>query len=165
MKKTRSRQFGLGAVSLSLASWLTAGQSTLPPIAAELLPLQGNWEGDGREGNGPRFKCSIAILGNSLHFFRDTNYWFKTTFTLPAGTAPQQLHATVRDASHRAHIGQVVHGIVKVEDGTLTLAALDHQAELPESFTDEQYSLFEVRKIQPNSGSPNLPKPSGSKAP
>jgi hypothetical protein len=165
MKQPKGCQFWWGAVALSLAGWLAAGQAVPPRIAAELLPFQGNWEGDGREGNGPRFKCSIAITGNALHFFRDTNYWFKTTFTLPAGTAPQQLHATVRDASHRAHIGQVVHGIVNVADGTLTLAALDHQAELPESFADEQYSLFEVRKVPPQAGLPNPPNPKEPKSP
>ena len=149
----------VAAATLSLAIWFTACQSTPTRTGVELRRLQGYWEGDGGEGDGPRFKCSIAIADNSLHFYRDTNYWFKTTFTLPAGTAPQQLHATIKDSSHRAHIGQVVLGIVKIEDGTLTLAALDHTAELPKSFADERYSLFEVRKVQPKKGMPNHPKP------
>ena len=42
-------------------------------------------------------KITITITGNSFHFHRDTNFWFETTITLPAGTDPQQLHATIKD--------------------------------------------------------------------
>jgi len=158
MKKATYDRWLLGAFAWSLAVWFTACQSTPTRTAADLRRLQGYWEGDGREGNGPRLKCSITITGNALHFYRDTNYWFETTFTLPAGTAPQQLHATIKDASHRDHIGAVVFGIFKIEDGTLTLAALDHKAELPESFADEQYSLYELRKVHPKGGNAELLK-------
>ena len=50
----------------------------------------------GDESNG---KITITITGNSLHFHRDTNFWFETTFTLPAGTDPKQLHATIKGCS------------------------------------------------------------------
>src|SRR5215813_3519091 len=93
MKKAASGQFLLGAWALSLAALLTGCSSTPTPIAEELKPLQGYWEGDGAGG-----KCSITITGNSLHY-RNRSSMYKTTFTLPAGTDPQQLHATIKDCS------------------------------------------------------------------
>lgn len=42
-------------------------------------------------------KITITITGNSLHFHRDTNFWFETTITLPAGKDPKQFHATIKD--------------------------------------------------------------------
>ena len=157
MKKTPIVLFWSGAAALSLAAWFTACQSTPAPAAAEIKNLQGCWEGDGREGNGPRFKSSITIAGNSLHCFRDTNYWFTTTITLPAGTNPQQLRATIKAASHKSHTGQVVAAIVKIEDGTLTLAASDHGV-TPKNFDDETDSLFVLRKVKPPKRNTEPPK-------
>ena len=91
MKKTTNGSFGLIASGLSLAAWLTACQGTPTQTAATLDSLQGYWEGDGAAG-----KCTMTISGHSLYFFRETNFWFKTTFALPAGTDPQQLHATIK---------------------------------------------------------------------
>ena len=93
MKKAPNGQFLLGAFALSLAALLTAGQSTPTRTAVELNRLQGYWEGEGAGG-----KCSITIVGNSLHY-RNSGGWFKTTFTLPAGTDPRQLHATIKECS------------------------------------------------------------------
>src|ERR1041384_4391474 len=113
MKKAKNGQPLLGALALSLAALFTACQST-PTRTAELKRLQGHWGGDGAAG-----KCSITITGNSLHFYARTNFWYETTFTLPAGTDPQQLHATIKDSSPPTNgIGQVVFAIVKIEDGT-----------------------------------------------
>ena len=68
------------------------------PTNAELQLLQGTWEGVmvGQEKDG---KITITLTGNSLHFHRDTNFWFATRFTLPAGKDPQQLHATIQGSS------------------------------------------------------------------
>ena len=157
MKKTPNCPFLLGAVALSLTAWFTACQSTPTRTAAELRHLQGYWEGEGREGNGPRRKCSLTITGNSLHCYRDSNYWFETTITLPAGTNPQQLHATIKDTSHRSHTGQVVVAIFKIENGTLTLAASDH-GETPKNFEDELDSLYVLRKVKPPKRNTEPPK-------
>src|SRR5262245_2506687 len=94
---------------------------TLPvPLAAELKPLQGTWVGImvGAEKDG---KITIKITGNSLHFHRDTNFWFETTITLPAGKDPKQLHATIKccPSSQASSIGKVVRAFFKIEDGTL----------------------------------------------
>ena len=68
-----------------------------PSTAAELQRLQGSWEGvlEGHETEG---KVSITITGNALHFqgLKPTER-YQATFTLPAGTDPQQLHATIKD--------------------------------------------------------------------
>jgi hypothetical protein len=143
MKKAPNGQFLLGALALSLAALFTGCLSTPTPIAAELKPLQGYWEGDGAGG-----KCSITITGNSLHYRAGTN-WYETTLTLPAGTDPQQLHATVKDsASSTNDIGQVVFAIFKIEDGALTLAIDDTSDEPPKTFASAR-SLYNLKKVQP----------------
>jgi len=132
----------LGALALSLAALSTACPGTPTPIPAELKPLQGYWEGEGAGG-----KCSITITGNSLHYRAGTNWW-KTTFTLPAGTDPQQLHATIKDGSPPTNgIGQVVFAIFKIEDGTLTLA-VDKPDEPPKTFASAS-SRYVLAKVQP----------------
>jgi len=143
MKKAPSGQFLLGALALSLAALFTGCLSTPAPIAAELEPLQGYWEGEGAGG-----KCSITITGNSLHYRAGTNWW-KTTFTLPAGTDPQQLHATIKESSPPTNgIGTVVLAIYKIEDGTLTLAEVDGSDKPPETF-DSAASRYDLKKVQP----------------
>ena len=142
MKKAPNGQFLLGAFALSFAALLTAGQSAPTPIVAELKRLQGYWEGEGAGG-----KCSITITGNSLHYRAGTNWW-KTTFTLPASTDPQQLHATIKDSSPPTNgIGQVVFAIFKIEDGTLTLAVDDMSHEPPKTFPGA-LSRYILKKVQ-----------------
>lgn len=141
----------LAVIALSLAAFLGACQGVPTPRTPDANSLEGHWAGEGREGNGPRWKCAMTITGNSLHFFRDSNYWFKANLALPAGTEPQQLHATIKDTSHKDHIGGVVLAIYRIEDGTLTIAASDH-AELPQNFNEGQSSLFVLRKVP--SGNP-----------
>ena len=133
---------------------------TLPvPTAAELKPLQGTWEGVlvGAEKDG---KITITITGNSLHFHRDTNFWFETTITLPAGKDPKQLHATIKGCppSQADSIGQVVRAFFKIEDGTLTLATIgDDAEETPKSF-EAAGTRYELRKIQPQKKNTQPPK-------
>ena len=162
MKKATNGQSLLGALALSLAALFTAfpstpaqtaaEPSTPTPIAAELKPLQGYWKGEGAGG-----KCSITITGNSLHYRAGTNWW-KTTFTLPAGTDPKQLHATIKDSSPPTNgIGTVVFAIFKIEDGTLTLAEVDGSDKPPETF-DSASSRYIVRRVQPPRENTKSPK-------
>jgi len=119
------------------------------PTAAELQPLQGTWEGVmvGQEKDG---KITITITGNSLHFHRDTNFWFETTFTLPAGKDPKQLHATIKDCPPTDSIGKVVRAFFKIEDGTLTLATMgDDSEETQKGFEAAVGNRYELRKVQP----------------
>ena len=60
------------------------------PTNADLQLLQGIWEGV-MVGQEKDDKITITITGNSFHFHRDTNFWFETTITLPAGKDPKQL--------------------------------------------------------------------------
>jgi len=162
MKKAKNGQSFLGALALSLAALFTAcpstpaqtaaEPSTPTPIAAELKPLQGYWEGEGAGG-----KCSITITGNTLHYRAGTNWW-KTTFTLPAGTDPQQLHATIKESSPPTNgIGRVVFAIFKIEDGTLTLAEVDMSDEPPKTFSSAS-SRYVVKKVQPQKKNAEPPK-------
>ncbi len=105
----------------------------------------------GQEKDG---KITITITGNSLHFHRDKNFWFETTFTLPAGTDPKQLHATIKDCADKESIGKVVLAIFKIEDGTLTLAGIrtpDSAPEPPINFdsANTMSGRFELWKVQP----------------
>jgi hypothetical protein len=133
-----------------------AAGATNPPTAAELQPLQGSWEGVlvGQEAAG---KVSITITGNSLHFQGlNPTEWYETTFTLPAGTYPQQLHATIKDCPQPCDdVGKVVFAIFKIEDGTLTLAGIQATAveppktfgEIP-GFEDNRMFRYKLKKVQ-----------------
>jgi hypothetical protein len=124
------------------------------PIASELQPLQGTWEGFvvGQEKDGT---ITITISSNSLHFHRDTNFWFKTTFTQPAGKDPKQLHATIKGcaAGQESSVGQVVVALYKIEHGTLTLLPIgDGDAEAAKSFEAPEHKnqpRYELRKLPP----------------
>ena len=133
------------------------------PTATELELLQGTWEGV-VVGDKSREKITITITGNSLHFHRDTNFWFETTITMPAGTDPKQLHATIKGCppSQTSSIGQVVRAFFKIEDGTLTLATIgDDAGETPKSFEatgDQGQTRYELRKVLPQKKNAELPK-------
>jgi len=128
------------------------------PTNAELQLLQGTWEGFSLNMAGPdgpivkgTNTITVTVTGNSLHFHRDTNFWFETTITLPAGKDPKQLHATIKGCppSQETSIGQVVRAFFKIEDGTLTLATIgDDAEETPKSF-EAAGTRYELRKVQP----------------
>jgi uncharacterized protein (TIGR03067 family) len=134
------------------------------PTNAELQLLQGTWEGV-MVGNKYE-KITITINGNSFHFHRHTNFWFETTITLPAGTDPKQLYATIKGCppSQADSIGKVVGAIFKIEDGTLTLATggRDSSPEgTPKSFEaieDKGLTRYELRKVQPHKKNIQPPK-------
>ena len=133
------------------------------PIAVELQLLQGTWEGV-LVGDESQKQITITITGNSLHFYRDTNFWFQTTITLPARTDPRQLHATIKDCAsgQENSVGKVVVAIYKIEHGKLTLAALgDGDEETPKSFEaaeDKGLTRYELRKVQPQKTNTEPPK-------
>jgi len=158
MKKAPKGQFLWGAFTLSFAALFTACQGTPTRTATELRRLQGYWEGDAAAG-----KSSITITGNSLHYYARTDFWFETTFTLSAGTDPQQLHATIKDSSPPTNsIGQVVVAIFKIEDGTLTLAYnQDPEGVPPNAFPSDPNSPFpriDLKKVQSQNKNTELPK-------
>jgi hypothetical protein len=132
----------------SLAVLLATGQGLPARSTIEAKDLQGYWEGEGSGG-----KCSIKIDGNSLLYRAGTN-WHQTTFALPAGTIPQQLHATIKDSwpPAKESVGTVVHAIIKLEGETLTLVSFNKSEEPPKDFEDGGTSRYVVRKIQGNKG-------------
>ena len=140
-----------------------AKASANQPVAGEPQRLQGTWQGfmSGQEKNGT---ITITITGNSLHFHRDTNFWFDTTFTLLVGTDPRQLHATIKHCApgQETSVGKVVVAIYKIGDGTLTLVPIgDADEEMPKNFEDAEdkgLSRYELRKIQPHEKKTEPPK-------
>lgn len=132
-----------GILAFALIPWITGCQSPSPAnaIQADLIPLQGRWEGSG--AGGP---CFITISGDTLSYQAGSNWW-KTTFTLPAQTNPQQLHATIRESSPPTNgIGTVVFAIFKIEKDTLTLAEIDGGDQAPKSF-DAAASVYVLNKV------------------
>lgn len=130
------------------------------PTAEELNPLQGTWE-EVRVGEEKNGKVTITITGNTLHFHRDTNFWFETTITLPAGTNPKQLHAAIKECPTAELVGKVVVAIFKIEDGTLTLATGNGDGEAPKSFEasgDNGLNRYKLRKVQPQKQNAESPK-------
>ena len=127
----------------ALAAVLIACRNLPAPIDADLEPLQGHWEGDGAGG-----RCHIDVTGNTLRYRAGTNWW-KTTFILPAGTEPRQLHARIEGSSPPTNgIGTVVFAIFKIENDTLTLAEIDGADQPPESF-DAAASRYTLRRFRP----------------
>ena len=136
------------------------------PTNAELQLLQGTWEGFSLNmagPDGPIVKATntttITITGDSFRFHRDTNFWFETTITLPAGEDPKQLHATIKGCPPSADsIGKVVRAFFKIKDGTLTLATMgDDAEETPKSF-EAAGTRYELRKVQPHKKNTQPPK-------
>jgi len=114
----------------------------------------------------PAEKITLTVTGDSLHFYRDTNFWFKTTITLPPGTNPQQFHATIKECppSQLDSIGQVVGAIFKIEDGTLTLADYTLSDEPPKTFASAR-SRYVLKRV-PSKQKPTEPlKPKDPKTP
>ena len=106
-------------------------------------------------GDKSNDQYTITITGNLLHFHRDPKFWFATTITLPAGTDPPQLHATIREGApgQESSVGKVVVAIYKIEDGKLTLAVMpDGDEETPKTFEAAEskgLTRYELRKVQP----------------
>src|SRR5204862_6040311 len=119
----------------------------------ELTPHPVSGEGEGAGGG-----CSVTITGSSLHY-RNSAGGYKTTFTLPVGTDPQQLHATIKVCSPPSTnaIGTVVFAIFKIEDGTLTLAEVDMSDKPPKTFASAS-SRYIVKKVQPPKKETEPPK-------
>ena len=155
MNMPLKRALAFTVVSLPcLLICLQAGCTTRPPApptasepqplqgSSELQRLQGYWEGDGAAG-----PCSITITGNSLHFYARKDFLFETTFALPAGTDPLQLHATIKNSAPPTNgIGEVVFAIYKIEDGTLTLAV---EGEEPPKTFSAASAHYILKKVQP----------------
>ena len=150
MKNALNKPFLSAAVVLLLAMFFTACQSPPTQTGGNLKRLQGYWEGDGSGG-----KYSITISDDSLFYYGRADFWFETTFTLPAGTDPQQLHATIvkDNSADQSDIGTVIVAIYKIENGTLTLAVnQDSDGSALNSFSSEangSIARYDLKQVQP----------------
>ena len=97
----------------------------------------------GQESAG---KYTVTITGNSLRFQGPkTDDRYEATFTLPIGTVPQQLHATITDSSNPDDIGLVVSAIFKIENETLTLVRFGGNP--PITFEGHQDYRYDLKKV------------------
>ena len=175
MKSTLKKPTGFTAfvlLLLSLLLGLQAGCTAKRPANAALQRLQGTWEGFGlaRETPGGPYvkggtKITITIAGHSLYFYERSNFWYDTTFTLPAGNDPQQLHATIkRSAEGEDSTGKEVIAFYNIKDGALNLGGIrdkDSTLPWPKSFDaaeDTMTGRYELRKVQPQTKRTELPK-------
>lgn len=111
----------------------------------------------GKEKDG---SVTITIIDSSLHFQRDTNFWFDTTIALPAGKAPKQLHATIKRAalSQAESIGKVVKACFKIEDARLFLATIGDDAQDTTGIFETDGTRYELRRVQPQKPSTQPPQ-------
>ena len=117
-------------------------------MAADLQLLQGTWEGVD-VGDPAQQKITITIAGHSLRFYRDKMFWFDTTFTLPAGKDPKQLHATIEESANGDSKGELVGAIFKIEDGTFTLASYGSNHDDPPKAFASYPSRYVLKKQVP----------------
>ena len=118
--------------------------NTPDPIDNDLNLLQGFWEDTDSSNN-----ISITIKGDSLYFYKQADFWYKATFSLPINTEPKQLSATIGDSVPPTdNSDQVVIAIYKIQDGILTLATNGGSDAIPASFANAA-SRYELRKVQP----------------
>ena len=145
MKMTLKRAFGFTAFSLLMqcvVPCLQADCKTNQSTAPFLERLQGKWKT--QDG------ITITFTGNSLHYHHSTNDWHKGTFTLPAGTNPQELRLTLTDSSLTNGPGALIRASMRIEDVTLTLAPSGNgEGEPPRSFEEKNNSIYKLRKVQP----------------
>ena len=159
MKKNLKQSPGFTSLVLLLPCLLLglqAGCTFHRHADAALQSLQGTWEASGAHSVKGDNKVIITITGDSLYFHERSNFWWDTTFTLPAGKDPHQLHATIkRSADGDDSTGKVVVAFYKLEAGVLTLGGIrdkDSTAPWPKSFEaapDTMTGRYELRKIQP----------------
>ncbi|RMH22559.1 MAG: hypothetical protein D6696_03165 [Acidobacteria bacterium] len=103
----------------------------------------------------------MTVAGDSLHFWARPDFWYQTTFTLPAGTDPLQLHATiVKDSTQRPRdIGKVVVALVKFEGDDLTLGVVNDFESPPESPVgadwDRVMDLYHLTRARPSAEEPS----------
>ncbi len=113
----------------------------------------------------------MTISGNAIHFRAREDFWFETSFTLPADTDLQQLHATIiKDSSREQEdIGKVVVALFKIENGTLTLGVIDDFEGPPTGPVttgwDRAFDRYYLKRAQPQENKPNHPPTNGPTTP
>lgn len=166
MKKKLNGSALLILFALSLTTVPSVYPSTSSLASAKPTRLEGYWE-----AVRPGDDYSITVTGNSLHFYGREDLWYETTFTIPAGTDPQQLHATIiKDSSERERdIGKVVVALFKIEDGTLTLGVIgSFDGLLASPVTDgwdQADDRYYLKRVQPGKNNADAEKPPPPKTP
>ena len=127
----------------------TQGNTNRPTaVEVELQLLQGRWDGV-LVGDEARQTISLTISSNSLYFHRDADFWFETSFRVPAGKDPKQVEATIKRCppSQAESIGKVVRAFFKIENDTLTLATIGEGADETEESFEAAGTRYEFRRV------------------
>jgi uncharacterized protein (TIGR03067 family) len=146
---------GLALVAFTIVAPIPSSlaQNAAAPAAPALDPakqLQGAWEGveKGREDLG---KCTLTITDKGIHFQgANPQEWYKGTFTLPAGTDPQQLIGTIAECGHPDFVGKNAISIYKIDGDTLTIAGKHPGSpDAPKTLDGEEGTrTFILKKVQ-----------------
>jgi uncharacterized protein (TIGR03067 family) len=121
-----------------------------PPAVPDETTLQGTWKGHESGVNVPG-SPSLVLTGNNLEFRgADTNEWYKGTFALQEDKTPKQLTAVITECPFPAYVGKTVHGIYRLDGGTLTLAANEPGAPaIPAAFNSPGARQFVFQMDKP----------------
>lgn len=139
---------------LMLGSLASCASGRADPASTALASLQGTWEErtPPDDSNAEVETTTITIEGNSLYFYKNEEFWWDTTFTLPTDREPPHLLATI----HRPekHAGDEIIAFYKVENGMLTLAGVrspeSYEPEWPTSVDSAESNMagrYELRKL------------------
>jgi hypothetical protein len=130
------------------SSWVSA-QDVLP-VAPELQPLQGSWEGTekGRETDG---KCTLTVSGDTFHFVGAIKgEWYNATITIAPGPGPKQMQGLITDCPAPDLVGKTVMAIFRIVEGALTVAGHPPDVDdAPRDFEGDGHSrIFTFSKIE-----------------
>lgn len=153
MKLTLKNAIAVAALfMLTPGSWVLA-QDALP-VAPELQPLQGSWEGveSGREADG---KCTLTVSGDTFHFVGAIKgEWYNATVTITPGAGPKQLQCLITDCPAPDVVGKTVMAIFRIVEGALTVVGHPPgMDEAPKDFQGDDHSrIFTFTKIEAPNG-------------
>ena len=139
-----------GVVLGSLAS-CSAGEPT-----STMQRFQGTWESVNAE---PGEAITITVEGDTLYFYKNDEFWWDTTFTLPTDREPPHLHATIPRPTK--HSGDEIIAFYKFEHGILTLAGVrspeSNEPAWPTSVDTAESGMagrYELRRVRPDGERP-----------
>ena len=113
---------GISELSASLKENAARTTELSSRLAARAKSLQGTWSSPDIEASGTGWS-SLVIHGSNLDFHsKDTNYWFKASFSLREDTNPKQLIAVITEGPDPQDVGKTANAIYQIQDGTLIIA-------------------------------------------
>ena len=109
----------------------------------DVVILQGKWSGQ-EVGDKSLGTPSLTLDGTNCEFHGSyLKEWYKATYSLREDARPKQIEAVITECPVPQYVGQTVHGIYKLENGTFTLAVNPlGSSETPTNFDSPQVRKF-----------------------